>query len=61
LASEMAVIESMANRDAERRRRALALLPDHSEITLLNDAIWSRGGMRRSGFQGGGCAACCRR
>ncbi len=42
LASDMAVIEINANRDAKRRRRALALLPDRSEIFPLNDAIWSR-------------------
>ena len=42
LASEMAVIEIMANRDAQRRRRALALLPNRSEIAPLNDVIWLR-------------------
>jgi predicted nucleic acid-binding protein len=42
LASDMAVIEINANSDPNRRRRALALLPDRSEIAALDDAIWSR-------------------
>jgi len=42
LASDMAVIEIDANRDAKSRRRAFALLPDRSEIAELNDGIWSR-------------------
>jgi predicted nucleic acid-binding protein len=42
LASDMAVIEIEATPDAKRRRRALSLLPDRSEIAPLDEAIWSR-------------------
>lgn len=42
LASDMAVIEINANRDAKRRRRALSLLPDPSEVAPLDETIWSR-------------------
>ena len=41
-ASEMAIIEINANTDVKRRRRAISLLPDRSQIAPLNDAIWSR-------------------
>jgi predicted nucleic acid-binding protein len=42
LASDMTVIEINASEDAERHRRALALLPDAAEIAPLDDAIWAR-------------------
>lgn len=52
LASDMVVIEINANKNIERRRQALSLLPDRLEIAPLNDAIWSRAmECRKLGFK----------